>query len=296
MTGTPFASLLYIPHLLLDDGFRRRVLGRQASAGPLGLFWGWFDNLSSAEKASAIAPLMNKLRPFTLRSSLRALVGQVEPKFDPIEVFTKRRVLLVPLRKGLIGTEAANLIGSLVMSRLWQLTLQRSQIPAERRHGVFAYLDEFQDYLHLPTDFADVLAQARGLGLGLVLAHQHLGQLNTSVRDAVLANAQSRVCFRLGHDDAARMARGAGVLEADDFTSLGAFETYMSLLDGGETTAFASARTFEPTRAFRSADRLGRRLAEEWGRQPGEIEGLLRGDEQPLEVDEPIGRKKRGSS
>ena len=58
----------------------------------------------------------------------------------------------------------------------------------ERRHPVAVYADEFQDYVHLPTDMADALAQARGLGIGLTLAHQHLGQLPSGLRAAVLVH------------------------------------------------------------------------------------------------------------
>ena len=56
---------------------------------------------------------------------------------------------------------------------------------------MFVFIDEFQDYLHLPTDLADALAEARGLGVGLTLAHQHLAQLRPQMRSAVLANARS---------------------------------------------------------------------------------------------------------
>ena len=75
-----------------------------------------------------------------------------------------------------------------------------------KRHPVMVYVDEFQDYLHLPTDLTDVLAQARGLGVGLTLAHQHLAQLPPAMRSAVLANARSRVAFQLGSDDARAIA------------------------------------------------------------------------------------------
>ncbi|MBL0204905.1 MAG: TraM recognition domain-containing protein [Candidatus Microthrix sp.] len=76
-----------------------------------------------------------------------------------------------------------------------------------KRSPVFVYLDEFQDVLRLPLALGEALVQARGLGVGLVLAHQHLGQLSPAVRAAVLANAGDRVVFGLDHDDAVVMSK-----------------------------------------------------------------------------------------
>ena len=83
--------------------------------------------------------------------------------------------------------------------------------------------------MHLPLDFADALAQARSLGVGFVAAHQYLHQLDPAMRSAVLANAQSRVAFRLPSEDARVIAadsaldsgglpepRGLPVLRATD--------------------------------------------------------------------------------
>ncbi len=294
LADTDAASICHIPQLLVDDRFRHRLLASRLQPTAVRFFWSWYDNLSDAERSTVIAPVMNKLRPFLLRSSLRALLGQVEPLFDPKTIFTERRVLLVPLRKGLVGAEAANLLGSLIVARIWQLAQERSEIDPSRRHPVFLYLDEFQDYLRLPTDLADVLAQARGLGLGLVLAHQHLGQLTTSVRDAVLANAQSRICFRLSADDAARIARNAGVLDAEDFTQLGKYEVYASILTEGSPTPFASARTAAPRRSRRDSAGAGRDLAARWGQAPKDVDQQLSQLADPQsDGDEQLGRKKR---
>ena len=102
------------------------------------------------------------------------------------------------------------------------------------------YIDEVQDYLHLPTDLGDVLAQARGYGVGFTLAHQFLGQLPTPMRTAVLANARSRICFQLPPDDATVLARGHPELSADDLTRSGRYEVYASLFAGGQVTPYAS--------------------------------------------------------
>jgi hypothetical protein len=42
--------------------------------------------------------------------------------------------------------------------------------------------------------------------LGLVLAHQHLGQLTSATREAIVANARTRVVFQCGLDDARALA------------------------------------------------------------------------------------------
>ncbi len=76
-------------------------------------------------------------------------------------------------------------------------TRRDSTYRAESTEGwaVPLYLDEFQDFLRLPVDPEDMLAKARGFGLGVTLAHQHLNQLPTRMRQAVLANARPKVIF-----------------------------------------------------------------------------------------------------
>src|SRR5581483_1804874 len=143
--------------------------------------------------------------------------------------------------------EAAALLGSLVVAQLWQAVQARTALPAEERPLTFAYIDEFQDYLHLPTGVEDVLAQARGLGLGLTLAHQHLGQLPTRIRDAVLANARSRVVFQLAASDARTVARElAPHLSAADLQGLGEYEVVASLSAGARVAAPVTGVTLPP--------------------------------------------------
>lgn len=245
LARTPGMTLAALPLLLTDAGFRRRVV--PGASDPIGLapFWSGFEAWSEAERASAIAPVMNKLRPLLLRPELRAIVGQSQGSFDLRRVLTERKVLLVSLSKGLLGPETAALLGSLVVSQLWQAVLARTAIVPERRHPVLVYIDEFQDYLHLPLDLADALAQARGLGVGFTLAHQYLHQLDPAMRSAVLANAQSRVAFRLPGEDARVMAADS-TLQPEDFQSLGAFACYAQVVANAAVQPWCSARTLLP--------------------------------------------------
>jgi hypothetical protein len=245
LARTPGMSLAALPLLLTDAGFRRRVL--RGVVDPIGLspFWSAYEAWSEAERAAAIAPVMNKLRPLLLRPELRAIIGQSQGSFDLRRIFTERKILLVNLSKGLLGPETSSLLGSLIVSQLWQAVLGRAAIAPERRHPVFVYVDEFQDYLHLPLDFADALAQARGLGVGFTLAHQYLHQLDPLMRSAVLANAQSRVAFRLPSEDARAMAADS-VLAPEDFQSLGAFQCYVQLVASAAVQPWCSASSLLP--------------------------------------------------
>ena len=242
----PGMTLTALPLLLTDAGFRRRVVPR--ASDPIGLapFWRSFEAWSEAERSTAIAPVMNKLRPLLLRPDVRAIIGQAQPRFAMSDVLRKRRILLVNLAVGEIGPETAALLGSLVIAMLWDAIRGRSALAPEHRHPVFVVLDEFQTYLHLPTNLADALAQARGLGVGFVLANQFMHQLDAEMRSAVLANVQTRVAFRLPSEDARALAAGSS-LEPEDFQSLGAYEAYAQVVAKAAVQPWASVRTLPPS-------------------------------------------------
>jgi hypothetical protein len=235
LVGVPGMTLAEVPLLLTDPGFRQPLVRRVSDPVALGPFWAWYNALSDGERLQAIGPVMNKLRTFLLRRRLRNILGQAEPRFDFDQALANRNIVLVPLTKGLLGEEAAALLGSLVVTRLWQAVQARAALPAEDRPVTFAYIDEFQDYLHLPIGVEAMLTQARGLGLGLTLAHQHLGQLPASVRDAVLANARNRIIFQVAAGDAQALARElAPDVKAPDLQNLGRFEVVARLSSGGQ--------------------------------------------------------------
>ncbi len=290
----PDATLVMLPLLLTNPGFRRSLTTGLGDPLALEPFWAWYEHLSDGERNQAIAPLMNKLRQWLLRPSLRAVLGQREPRFQMRQVFTERKILLVPLRPSTLGREGANLLGSLVVAQLWQTIQARTTIPAERRHPVMVYIDEVQDYLHLPTDLGDALAQARGLGVGFTLAHQFLGQLPLPMRSAVLTNARSKVCFQLAHEDAVQMAKGHPELEAEDFPALAQYQVYASLFAGGRVTSYASGTTLPPSPTTRDSHMIRRASRHRYGRSLDEIEAgfaaLLSTETQPAGD---VGRRRR---
>lgn len=285
-----------LPLLLTDAAFRRPLVARAVRRDPLGLgtFWPWYQSLSPQMLGQVLGPVMSRMRALLLRPDLRAVLGQPEPRFDLRSIFTRRRVLLVRLPKGQLGSDGSQLLGSLLVSHLWRLVQGRAAIPAERRHVVSLYLDEFQEFLRLPVDLPDALVQARGLGLGLTLAHQHLGQLDAPVRAAVLANAGSRAIFRTDFDDAGVLAkRTAGLLTPEDLMGLDAHEAYASIMRDGASTPYGSIRTRPLSEASASLEPVLRVNRDRWGVPRSQTEqrlsALIDGEPSaPDRVDGPV--------
>lgn len=262
-------TMVDLPRLLTDRTFRSQV---QATLPPhplLAEYWTWFEALSDAHRAEITAPLLSRLRSLLLAGPLHQILGQPNPAFDLDMVFKKRTTLLVPLSAGQLGSDAAGLLGALIVARLWQLTQARTGLPERARHPVMLYLDEFHQYLHLPTSMSETLAQARGLGVGLTLAHQHLGQLPADVRSAVLANARNRLVFQLPAKDSNAVAADMAPLTGADLQALGAYEIYLQTVDRASVARPASGYTTPlPPGDARLANRIALQSLTRFGQVP----------------------------
>ncbi len=225
LTTSPGATLTEIPHLLSHDEWRKRVgLALKQTPG-LGDFWSWFERLGEQQRANIIAPLLNKLRAFLLRGPVRAIVGQAEPLLDVDEHLNTGGLLLVRIPKGTLGEETSRLLGAFTVARVWQSVMKRASLPEEQRVDTTLYVDEMHNYLALPRSFEDLLAEARGYRLSLVLAHQHMNQLPRDMREALAANARTKLVFACSPEDAGAMERHFEPhLSAHDLHSLEAFQ------------------------------------------------------------------------
>jgi hypothetical protein len=272
--GSAF-TIVEVPELLSNPSFRRFVTGQKTVPDVVRPFWYAYEQMSDAERASVIAAPMNKLRALTTRSALRLMLGQGNG-VDVGDVFRKRHILLVRLSKGTVGTETAKLLGSLLTTSLFQRAFGRAAIPPERRRPSFVYLDEFQDFLRLPLDIADALAQLRSLGVGMTLAHQYLSQLPDAIKGAVLGTARTSVVFQLDYDDAKVMERRYAPLTAADLMSLPTYEVALRLSVQGQTQPPVTGVTRPLPEAVTDAQELARSSRERNGLPRADVEAALK--------------------
>jgi len=241
----PGSSLLDVPRLLSDRDFREDAL-RHVENREVAAFWRYeFARYSPGFRAVVVAPLQNKVGAFLSDPRLRRVLGGERSSFNLREVMDQGKVLLVSLPKGRIGEGPAALLGSLLVSSLSLAALSRADVPEEKRRPFFIYLDEFHTFTTL--SLATMLAELRKYRVGLVLAHQYLGQLESAVRDAVLGNVGTMIAFRVGAQDAPLIARElAPVFKPEDLINLPNYHIYLRLLIDGEPSRPFSARTLSP--------------------------------------------------
>ena len=276
LARTPEATLVDLPLLLTNAAYRQRLIAA-SGADPLGTgqFWAAYEALSEAQRQQWVGPVLTRLQPFLIRPHLRATLGQAVPSFDLGEMFSRRRIVLVSLNKGVLGAESARLLGSLLVGQLWPLILARAAVEPSRRHVVSVFIDEVQDYLSLPGSLADALAQARSLGAAFHLAHQYRGQLPAVLKVGIDANARNKIIFSLSAADAAELARQAIDLEAADFQLLPRFGVYARTMHHGRENPWCQATTLPPTPAVQDALALRASSQARYGQDTAQIEAAL---------------------
>ncbi|WP_225732216.1 MULTISPECIES: type IV secretory system conjugative DNA transfer family protein [unclassified Nocardia] len=232
--GTP--TLVDLLNLLSGQANLERIT-RDVDDPVLRGFWASYTQLSDAARAQITAPLLNKLRGFLLKPFVRDAIAAGPSTVDLRAVLDHGGICLARLPKGSLGPDTTALMGSLLVARTWQAaTARAATAPADRADAAMV-LDEAHNFLNLSTPVEDMLAEARGLRLSLVLAHQNLGQLPRELRDALSANARNKIIFSASPEDARELARHtAPWLSEHDLTHLDAHHAAARLLVARQQT------------------------------------------------------------
>jgi hypothetical protein len=240
----PGATLPDILPLLSDKEFRRKCL-TQVENPQVRQFWlEEYEKYPYNLRAQAIAPVQNKVGAFLANPILCRVLTHEQP-IDLRQIMDERKVLLVNLAKGYIGGDGAALLGGLLVASMGWTAFGRADSPESERPDFFVYLDEFHSYATLAL--TTMLSELRKYGIGFVLAHQYLGQLDREIQDAVFGNVGTIISFRIGYRDAEVLVKELfPVFAVADLINLPNYSIYMKLMIDGVPSKPFSATTFGP--------------------------------------------------
>jgi hypothetical protein len=232
-------TLADMPRMFLDIEFRKACLERSevAERAPEAVRW-WKDSWgkqSDFTKGERMDYFVSKFSQFFTDPVLRAILGRPRSTIDLRGIMDGGGVLLCNLGRGGVNPMSAALLSAVFMQAALNAALSRADLPPAKRRPFFVYCDEFQRIAGPST--GAMLSELRKFGVGLVLAHQFVDQLDDAIIAAMLGNVGTKVVFRVGALDARRLVGFQPAVTVSELIGMPNFAAFVELLVGGVPSA-----------------------------------------------------------
>ncbi len=245
----PGATLLGVNRMLADKNYRKAVVDSITDSSVRAFWVDEFNKWEPRYAREASAAIQNKIGQFTSNPIIRNIIGQEKSSFDIRSLMDKKKIFLVNLSKGQIGESNANLLGGMLITKLFLAAMERADFLSQGREEeippFYLFVDEFQNFAN--RSFADILSEARKYKLSLTMAHQYIDQMDEAVASAVFGNVGTLITFRVGASDAEVFEKQfSPIFSAEDIVNLGKYQIYLSLMIDGVGSRPFSASTLPP--------------------------------------------------
>ena len=202
---------------LIEPAFRNDFL---KSVKDSEVVYYWQKSFPHLSGNKSIGSILTRLDTFLAQKPIRHMVSQPENRLDFAQIMDSGKIFLAKLPEGLLGRENSYLLGTLMVSKFQQIAMSRQAQQIAARRDYWIYADEFANFI--TPSMAEILSGARKYRIGLTLAHHELHQLQRSpeVASAVMSHPFTRIVFRVGDDDAKKLAEGFSYFESKDLRNL----------------------------------------------------------------------------
>lgn len=244
----PDSTLLGVNRMLSDKNYRKKVVDNIQDPSVKSFWVDEFAKYNERYMQEAGDAIKNKIGQFTANPLIRNIIGQPKSSFDIRKIMDEKKILIMNLSKGLVGETNANLLGSMLTTRIYLAAMSRANLPLQelkQMPNFYFYVDEFQSFAN--ATFADILSEARKYKLNLTIAHQYIEQMEEEVKNAVFGNVGTTISFRVGPFDAEVLETiFSPKFTAVDIVNLGFAQIYLTLMIDGIGSAPFSAVTLPP--------------------------------------------------
>jgi len=125
-------------------------------------------------------------------------------KLDLFAEMNAGKVILINTAKDLLKEQGTEIFGRFFIALIAQAAQERATLPENKRLPTFVYVDEAADYFD--RNIGIILSQARKYNVGMILAHQYLGQLDPKLQEAFGANTSIKFAGGVSAKDARSLA------------------------------------------------------------------------------------------
>lgn len=176
----------------------------------------------SATKTQVLRRLYGVLE----NQTFERMFANPQSKFDMFTELNAGKLILINTSKSLLKDQGTEIFGRFFIALIAQAAQERAVLPAHDRLPAIVYIDEAQDYFD--SNISSILSQARKYKVGMVMAHQYLGQLTGGLQEAFEANTSIKLAGGVSARDA-RALSGQMHASADMIQQQpkGSFATYL---------------------------------------------------------------------
>lgn len=154
----------------------------------------------SKEFTATRSQVLRRLYGILENQTFERMFSHPQSKLDIFTEINAGKLILINTAKSLLKENGTEIFGRFFIALIAQAAQERATIPDWDRLPTMVYIDEAQDYFD--RNVAIILAQARKYRVGMVLAHQYLGQLEPKLQEAFEANTSIKMAGGVSARDA----------------------------------------------------------------------------------------------
>lgn len=148
--------------------------------------------------------ILYRLNGILQNPSFERMVAHKFNRLDLFDVLNNGGIVLVSTAKDFLKGEGSSIFGRFIIALTLRAVFERAMIPEKQRRPTFMWIDEASEYFD--TNIENILTQARKYKLGLVMAHQSLSQLHSTLQSSLMSNAAVRLVGGTSFADARVLA------------------------------------------------------------------------------------------
>ncbi len=149
--------------------------------------------------------ILRRLYGVLQNPSFERMFASPQNRLDLFPVLNDGGIVLVNTAKDFMKTEASSIFGRYIIALTFKAAMERAIMPEHERRPTFLWVDEASEYFDDNID--SLLIQARKFKLGIVTAHQYLGQLPRGLPASIMTNTSIKLAGGLSDKDNREMSR-----------------------------------------------------------------------------------------
>jgi hypothetical protein len=198
----PDATIHTLRELLEPEGYEKYEQYIAELQGSARVF---FENeFNGSEFKRTKQQVLRRLYGILENQTFERMFSHPKSKLDLFSEMNAGKVILINTAKDLLKENGTEIFGRFFIAMIAQAAQERAVLTKENRIPTFVYIDEASDYFD--QNIGVILSQARKYNVGIVLAHQYLGQLDSKLHEAIAANTAIKFAGGVSAKDARSLA------------------------------------------------------------------------------------------